>query len=103
MKQRGQPASFTAVQQIPFVQGNAQTSPAITSKTFGQLARIRYGIFLLCLPSELNAKSRGERPLRNERRTIRVDKGTPALFEILRVKRAAVKPGEIKIGTKQPR
>ena len=103
MQQRGQPALFIATQQVPIVQGGAQASPTVTAKIFRQLAGVRYGICLSRFPGELNTKSWGERSLWNERRTIWLDKRMPALLEVLRVKRPAVKFGEIKIGTKQPR
>ena len=103
MKQRGQPAFFIAAQQAPIVQGTAQTSPTVTAKIFRQLARVRYGICLSRFLGELNTKSGGERSLWNERRTIWLDERMPALLQILRMEWPAVKLGEIKIRTKQPR
>src|SRR5690348_16462587 len=103
MQQRGQPAFLITAQQTPIVQRIANALPTVTAKILRELARIRCGIGFPCFPGKLNTKSRGERSLRNERRSVRIDKRTPALFEILRVERAAAKLGQIKIGTKQPR
>lgn len=103
MKQRSQPVSFLAAQQGPFVQGNAQTSPTVAAKIFGQFARIRYSVCLSRFPGELNAKSGRKRPLWNKWQAARLNKRSPALFKILRMKWPAVKVGKIKIRTKQPR
>ena len=102
MEQRSQPALVLATQQAPVVQGDTQASPTVTAKVFRQLARVRYGIGLSRFLGELNAKSGGERSLWNKRRTIWLDKRMPALPQILRMKRPAIKLGEIEIGTKQP-
>jgi len=102
MKQASQPGFLLAAQQGPFVQGNAQTSPTVAAKTFGQVTRIRYGVCLSRFPGELNTKSGRKRPLRNKWRAVRLNKSAPALFEILRMQRAAIEIGKIKIGTKQP-
>ena len=103
MKQGSQPGFFPAGQEGPFVQGNAQTSPTVAAKTFGQFTRIRYGVCLSRFPGELNAKSGRKRPLRNKWRAARLNKRAPALFKILRMKWPTVKVGKIKIRTKQPR
>ena len=102
MKQAGQAGFFLAAQQGPLVQGNAQTSPTVAAKIFGQLTRIRYSIGLSRFPGELNTKSGRKRPLRNKRQTVRLDKRAPARFETLRMQRAAIEVGKIKIGTKHP-
>lgn len=103
MKQGSQPGFFLAAQQGPFVQGNAQTSPTVAAKTFGQFARIRYSVCLSGVPGELNTKSGRKRPLRNKWQAARLNERAPALFEIPRMQRAAIKVGKIKIRTKQPR
>lgn len=102
MEQRSQPALVMASQQAPVVQGGAKASPAVTANVFWQLARVAYGIGLSRFLGELNPKSGGERSLRSKRRPIWLDKRMPALLQILRMKRPAVKLGEIEIGTKQP-
>ena len=102
MEQRSQPALFIATQQAPLVQGGAQASPTVTAKVVRQLARVRYRIGRSGFLGELNAKSGGEGSLWDKRRTIRLDKRKPALLQILRMKRPAVKLGEVEIGTKQP-
>jgi hypothetical protein len=103
MKQGSQPGFFLAGQRGPFVQGNAQTSPTVAAKTFGQFTWIRYSVCLPRFPRELNTKSGRERPLRNKWQAVRLNKRAPALFEILRMKWSAIKVGKIKIRTKQPR
>lgn len=85
MKQRGEPRFFIIVQRGPFVQSNAQTPPTISAKSFGQFTRIGQGICQSCFLGELNSESRRERPLWKKRRAVRLDKRTPAFFEILRM------------------
>lgn len=102
MKQGSQPGFFLAAQRGPFVQGNAQASPTAAAKTFGQFTRIRYSVGLSRFPGELNTKSGRKSPLRNKWQTIRLNKRAPALFKILRMQRAAIKVGKIKVWTKQP-
>lgn len=103
MEQRGQPAFFIAGQQAPAVQCAAKTSPTITAQTLWEVTRVRYGVCLSCFARELDTEPRRESALRNKRGTVRLDKRLPARLDILRMERAAVELGEIKIGAKQPR